>query len=82
MLYYERWPPCVLIRTSILLSFVRFGSIWDFCHHLSLTFLTIRAIASAEETIPAKETTRSYVPIQPTQEATTNASFSHDPTTT
>ncbi|RVW85968.1 hypothetical protein CK203_041476 [Vitis vinifera] len=39
-------------------------------------------IAPTEETIPAKETTRSYVPIQPTQEATTNASFSHDPTTT
>ena len=39
-------------------------------------------IAPAEETIPTKETTRSYVPIQPTEEATTNASFSHDPTTT
>ena len=39
-------------------------------------------IASIEETIPAEKTTRVDVLIQPTQEATIQASSSHDPTTT
>ncbi|RVW67376.1 hypothetical protein CK203_065889 [Vitis vinifera] len=39
-------------------------------------------IAPVEETIPAEQTTRVDVPIQPTQEATIEASSPHDPTTT
>ncbi|RVW80050.1 hypothetical protein CK203_055800 [Vitis vinifera] len=39
-------------------------------------------IAPTEETIPAEVTTRVDVPIQPTHEATTEPSSSHDPTTT
>ena len=39
-------------------------------------------IALVEETIPTEETTRAEVLIQPTQEATIDASSSHDPTTT
>ncbi|KAL6315490.1 hypothetical protein AAG906_000784 [Vitis piasezkii] len=58
--------PCVLNRTSILLSFVRFSSIWDFCHHLT----------------PAEETTRADVLIQPTHKAIAEASPLHDLTTT
>ncbi|RVW22595.1 hypothetical protein CK203_109503 [Vitis vinifera] len=41
-----------------------------------------KPIAPIEETIPAEKTTRVDVPIQPTYEATTKPSSSHDPTTT
>ena len=53
-------------------------------HSISYLLKPSKPIAPTEETMPPKETTRTEakVLIQPTQEATTDASAPHDPTTT
>ena len=53
-------------------------------HSISDLLKPSEPIAPAEETMPPKETTRTEakVLIQPIQEATTDASAPHDPTTT